>query len=91
MRLELKALAAAATAKDAKAAPDAAATAQLLAVLADPALTRENFDTLTEYAGPVAGFVTAPGIARAGTPGRLLVRCARATRGRCRACQRPIG
>jgi thioredoxin-related protein len=60
VRLELKALAAAATAKDAKAAPDAAANAQLLAVLADPVLTRENFDTLTEYAGPIAGFVTAP-------------------------------
>ena len=29
-------------------------------MLADPALTRENFDTLTEYAGPIAGFVTAP-------------------------------
>jgi thioredoxin-related protein len=60
VRLELKALAAAATAKGAKAAPDAAAVAQLLIVLDDPALTRENFDTLTEYAGAVAGFVTAP-------------------------------
>ena len=60
VRLELKALAAAATAKGAKAAPDAASVAQLLLVLADPALTRENFDTLTEYAGAIAGFVTAP-------------------------------
>jgi thiol-disulfide isomerase/thioredoxin len=60
VRLELKALAAAATAKGAKASSDAAATAQLLAVFADPRLTRENFDTLTEYAGQIAGFVTAP-------------------------------
>ena len=60
VRLELKALAAAATAKDARASPDASATARLLAVLADPRLVRENFDTLTEYAGKIAGFVTAP-------------------------------
>ena len=60
VRLELKALAAAATAKDAKASPDAAATARLLAVLADSRLVRENFDTLTGYAGKIAGFVTAP-------------------------------
>ncbi|HEV8256628.1 MAG TPA: thioredoxin family protein [Casimicrobiaceae bacterium] len=60
VRLELKALAAAATAKDAKASPDAAATARLLAVLADSRLVRENFDMLTEYAGKIAGFVTAP-------------------------------
>ena len=39
VRLELKALAAAATAKGAKAAPDSAASAQLLFVLADPVLT----------------------------------------------------
>ncbi len=60
VRLELKALAAAATTKGAKAAPDAAANAQLRVVLADPALTRENFDTLTEYAAAIAAFVTAP-------------------------------
>src|SRR5438132_269906 len=60
VRLELKALAAAATAKDARASPDASATARLLAVLADPRLVRENFDTLTAYAGKIAGFVTAP-------------------------------
>jgi thioredoxin-related protein len=61
-RLALKALAAAASVKDkaAKRAPDTAAVAQLRVVLADPRLTRENFDTLTEYAGPIAGFVTAP-------------------------------
>jgi thioredoxin-related protein len=61
VRLALKALAAAATAKDAKPALDAAAVAQLLSVLADLRLTRENFDTLTEYAGKIVGFVTKPG------------------------------
>jgi len=60
VRLELKALAAAATTKDAKASPDATATARLLAVLADSRLVRENFDTLTQYAGKIAGFVTTP-------------------------------
>jgi thiol-disulfide isomerase/thioredoxin len=60
VRLELKALAAAATAKGAKGAPDAVATGALLAVLADPRLIRENFDTLTGYPGQIAGFVTAP-------------------------------
>jgi thiol-disulfide isomerase/thioredoxin len=60
VRLELKALVAAATAKSAKASPDAVATGALFAVLADPRLTRENFDTLTGYAGQIAGFVTAP-------------------------------
>jgi hypothetical protein len=59
-RLELKALAAAATAKGARPNPDADATARLLGVLADTKLTRENFDTLTEYAGEIAGLVTAP-------------------------------
>jgi thioredoxin-related protein len=60
VRLELKALTAAATAKGAKASPDAVATRALFAALADPRLTRENFDTLTGYAGQIAGFVTAP-------------------------------
>lgn len=60
VRLELKSLAAASSVKGAKAAPNPAANAQLLVVLADPALTRENFDTLTEYAGPISAFVTAP-------------------------------
>jgi thioredoxin-like negative regulator of GroEL len=60
VRLELKALVAAATAKGAKASPDAVATGALIAVLADPRLTRENFDTLTGYPGQIAGFVTAP-------------------------------
>ncbi len=60
VRLELKALAAGATAKGAKPSPDAAATAQLASVLGDPQLVRENFDTLTEYADKIAGFVTPP-------------------------------
>src|SRR2546428_5613170 len=60
VRLELKALAAGATAKGAKPSPDAAATAQLVSVLGDPQLVRENFDTLTEYADKIAGFVTPP-------------------------------
>lgn len=59
-RLHLKALAAAATEKDAKPLANADSAAQLAAVLADPKLTRENFDTLTEYADKIAGFVTAP-------------------------------
>jgi thioredoxin-related protein len=59
-RLHLKALAAAATAKDAKTAGDPDAVAQLSAVLADPKLIRENFDTLTEYADKIAGHVTEP-------------------------------
>lgn len=61
LRLELKALAAAASAEGAKPAVDAAAVSRLVAVLADPALTRANFDTLTEYAGPIAAFVTVSG------------------------------
>ena len=60
VRLELKALAAGATAKGAKNSPDAAATTRLVSVLGDSRLVRENFDTLTEYADKIAGFVTAP-------------------------------
>jgi thioredoxin family protein len=60
VRLHLKALAAAATAKDAKPSPDAEAVGRLTAALADPKLIRENFDTLTEYADKIAGFVTEP-------------------------------
>jgi thiol-disulfide isomerase/thioredoxin len=60
VRLELKALAAGATAKGAKTSPDAAAAARLVSVLGDSRLVRENFDTLTEYADKIAGFVTTP-------------------------------
>src|SRR5215470_7042925 len=59
-RLELKAIAAAATAKGAKPSPDAEAMARVLAVITDAKLARENFDTLTEYPGEIVGFVTVP-------------------------------
>jgi len=57
-RLELKAIAAAATAKGAKPIPDADATARVLAVVTDAKLARENFDTLTEYPNEIVGFIT---------------------------------
>lgn len=60
VRLRLKALAAAATAKGAKPSPDAAATEFLIGVLGDARLARENFDTLTEYPAQIAGLVTGP-------------------------------
>src|SRR6266567_3292298 len=58
VRLELKALAAGATAKGAKTLPDAAAAARLVSVLGDSRLVREHSDTLTEYADKIARFVT---------------------------------
>jgi thiol-disulfide isomerase/thioredoxin len=57
-RLALKAVVAAATAKDAKPRDDAAATALLRKVLADAATSRANFDVLTNNAGDIAGYVT---------------------------------
>ncbi len=69
-RLHLKALAAAATAKDAKPSADADSVARLSAVLDDPRLTRENFDTLTEYADRIAAFVTEP---KSPERGRLVI------------------
>jgi thioredoxin-related protein len=60
VRLELKALAAAATAKDSQPSADPEALGRLSAVLADPKLIRENFDTLTEYADKIASYVTDP-------------------------------
>jgi len=59
-RLGLKALATAATAKNAKPRPDAAAVAAVERVLADPRVARENFDTLTEYPKEITTFITAP-------------------------------
>jgi hypothetical protein len=59
-RLKLKALAAAATAKDAKPRDDAAAVGELTAVLADARRARANFDMITNYAGDIAAFVTLP-------------------------------
>jgi thiol-disulfide isomerase/thioredoxin len=64
-RLALKAVVAAATAKDAKSRDDVAATALLRKVLADAATSRANFDILTNNAGEVAGYVT-----RASSPSR---------------------
>ena len=58
-RLELQAIAAAATEKGPKPTPNAAATARLMTVLADAQVARANFDTLTEYSGEIVGFVTA--------------------------------
>jgi len=57
-RLALKAVVAAATAKDAKPRDDAAGTALLRKVLADTAVSRANFDVLTNNAGNMAGYVT---------------------------------
>ena len=59
-RLKLQALVAAAKAKDAKPLDDKAATAQLMAVLADPKLARENFDLLVYYPSEVAKLLTLP-------------------------------
>jgi len=58
-RLELQAIAAAATEKGVKPTPDAAAAARLMTVLGDGQAVRANFDTLTEYPGEIVGFVTA--------------------------------
>ena len=59
-RLKLQALVAAAKATDAKPRDDKAATAQLMAVLADPKLARENFDLLVYYPSEVAKLLTLP-------------------------------
>ena len=59
-RLKLQALIAAAKAKDAKPRDDRIATAQLMAVLADPKLARDNFDLLVYYPREVANLVTLP-------------------------------
>ncbi len=59
-RLQLKAIAAAAAAKDAKPADDKAARERLLKVLADPAIAREHFDVVTDEPAKVIGHVTLP-------------------------------
>ena len=59
-RLALKAVVAAATAKDAKPRDDPAGAALLRKVLTDNAASRANFDVLTGYAGDMAGYVTLP-------------------------------
>jgi thiol-disulfide isomerase/thioredoxin len=59
-RLSLRALVAAATAKDVKPREDQAAVADLRRILADARLTQENFDLLTYYADKVVAYVTRP-------------------------------
>ncbi|WP_028446223.1 thioredoxin family protein [Chitinimonas koreensis] len=63
-RLQLKALAAAATADKAPALDKPAAQAALAKVLGNPKLARDNFDVLVNYAGDIAGFVSESGPAR---------------------------
>ena len=60
-RLSLQSIAASATAKDAKPRSDKAAVDTLIAVLANPAQSRENFDILVGYSGKAVGIVTLPG------------------------------
>ena len=59
-RLKLKAIAAAAADKDAKPHDDRAARDEVTKALADPRLTRENFDLLTYAAGDIAGKIALP-------------------------------
>lgn len=59
-RLRLRALVAAATAKDVKPREDKAAAADLRRLLADPRLARENFDLLIYYADKVVAYITPP-------------------------------
>jgi thioredoxin-like negative regulator of GroEL len=60
-RLTLKAVAAAASAKEAPPLDKPAAFAQVRATLADARLARENFSVLTNSAEEIAGFVTTAG------------------------------
>lgn len=59
-RLKLQALSAAATAKDVKPRDDKAAAKEVIAVLTNPTLARENFDLLTYYAAEMTGYLTLP-------------------------------
>ncbi|HEY2862282.1 MAG TPA: thioredoxin family protein [Casimicrobiaceae bacterium] len=59
-RLRLRALAAAATAKDVKPREDPAAVADLRRILTDAVLAQENFDLLTYYGDKVVAYVTRP-------------------------------
>ena len=60
-RLYLKAINTAAAAKDAKPIDDKPARQRLLKVLADPAISREHFDVVTDEPSKVIGHVTLPG------------------------------
>ncbi|MEP6997815.1 MAG: disulfide isomerase, partial [Betaproteobacteria bacterium] len=59
-RLRLRALVAAAAAKDVKPREDKLAAADLIRILADPRLARENFDLLAYYADKVVAYVAPP-------------------------------
>jgi len=59
-RLDLRAFAAAATAKGASPHDDKLASERLTRVLADSAMARADFDLLTNYAGEIVAYVTAP-------------------------------
>ncbi|MCX7173098.1 MAG: thioredoxin family protein [Proteobacteria bacterium] len=56
-RFALRALVVEATAKGAKNSPDNAAVGQVLAMLGNPRLARENFDLITNYAGDVMTYL----------------------------------
>jgi len=56
-RFALRALVAEATAKPVSTSPDGAAITQVLALLADPRLARENFDLITNYSGDVLSYL----------------------------------
>ncbi len=58
MRLELQAMAAAASAKGSRPRTDPAAVARVMTVLADARRARANFDLLVYYAGSVTGYLT---------------------------------
>ena len=60
VRLKLQAMVAAANAKDAKPRDDKVSSMQLMAVLVDPRLARENFDLLVYYPSEVTNLVTLP-------------------------------
>jgi hypothetical protein len=59
-RLQLKALVAVATAKDVKPRDDTVSSALLRKSLAEPQVSRANFDILTNYASDLVNFVTLP-------------------------------
>lgn len=58
LRLQLKAVAATATAKHPAAFDKAAGNAAIAQVLADPKLARANFDIVVNYAGDATGYLT---------------------------------
>jgi thioredoxin-related protein len=63
VRLDLRALAAAATVKDARPHADRAASDRVMKLLADPTIARGNFDIVVNYAGDVTKSITLPGSA----------------------------